>query len=140
TVGRIHLAEAISYRIAGERLSTAARTERGVEAPQMLQKRRCLASKAIEQRGREIALGKGRNDHNYILPSILLSLADLDSSGQCCAGGDAKGHAFEPGDFAGKVQRLGAAYRNDLVVDMGVEDCRREACADALDLVRSRLA
>jgi predicted ATPase with chaperone activity len=36
TVGRIHLAEVISYRIAGERMTALPESKRGADAPQVL--------------------------------------------------------------------------------------------------------
>ena len=102
--------------------------------------RSALSSQPLEQDRRQIALGEGRDDHHHVLAGVLRPRADDDRRLQGRARRDADRHAFEPRDQARVGDGILVGDRDDLVIDRGVEDLRREAGADALDLVRAGLA
>src|ERR1700712_5256262 len=100
---------------------------RGAAAPLRSLTWEILAAKALEKRRREIALREGWNDDGDVLAGILFALADLDSGKQGRAGGNPDRHPFETGNVPRCFDRFGAGDRDDLVIDLGVEDSRCKA-------------
>ncbi len=81
-----------------------------------------LLAEAGEERGREIALGEGRNDDDDGLAGIFLPLAKLDGRGQRGTRGNADRHTFKTRNETGMLESLVIADGNHLVIDMGVEN------------------
>ena len=99
-----------------------------------------LLAETGKERGREIALGKGRNDDDDGLAGIFLPLAKLDGRGQRSTRGNANRHPFKPRYEPSMLESLVIADGDHLVIDMGVENGGGKACADALDLVWTGIA
>src|SRR5579885_1119196 len=97
-------------------------------------------SKPLEQRGREIPLGKIGQYRDDAFARHLRSLPDLDRGGKRGTRGDTDRHALEPRHLSRGLDRGVVADADDLVDELGVEDRRNESSADALDLVRARRA
>ena len=59
---------------------------------------------------------------------------------ESCAGRDAYQDAFFLGDFLALCECIVIFYRDDLVIDLGVESVRNESSTDSLDLMSTALA
>ena len=70
-----------------------------------------------------------------VLPSLPGRLASLNGGPQRSAGGDAHQHAFAAAHFLTQRKGVIVLHRDDLIIDLGIQYLRHEACADALDLV-----
>src|SRR5690606_7145192 len=93
----------------------------------------------VEQRRRQVAFTIRRNDRNNAL-----ALAELLGYLQCCedrcAGGDAAEDALFLRRAASRLERFVVLDRQYAVIDLTVQDVRHEVRADALNLMRARLA
>ena len=90
-----------------------------------------------KQRGGQITVaGVGQQDDD-VLACVLGALCQLDGSPDSSTGGDAHQNAFLVADQAASGKGVVIFDGNDLVVDLGVQHVGDEACADALDLVRT---
>lgn len=74
------------------------------------------------------------------LPLFSGALCKLDSSPHSRTGGNTYQNALGACDTSACCESVLVLNGNDLVVDLGVEGLRNEACADTLDLVRAGLA
>ncbi len=94
----------------------------------------------VEQRGREIALGKGRDDHDDCLAGIFLAGATL------IAAVSAAPEEMPTGTPSRRATRRAVSKASsfvtvhDFIVNGRIEDFRRKARADALDLVGAGIA
>ena len=90
-----------------------------------------------KQRGGQITVaGVGQQDDD-VLAGVLGALCQLDGSPDSSTGGDAHQNAFLVADQAAGGKGVVIFDGDDLVVDLGVQHVGDEACADALDLVRT---
>ena len=90
-----------------------------------------------KQRGGQITVaGVGQQDDD-VLACVLGTLCQLDGSPDSSTGRDAHQNAFLVADQAAGGKGVVIFDGDDLVVDLGVQHVGDEACADALDLVRT---
>ena len=90
-----------------------------------------------KQRGGQITVtGVGQQDDD-VLACVLGALCQLDGSPDGSTGRDAHQNAFLVADQAAGGKGVVIFDGDDLVVDLGVQHVGDEACADALDLVRT---
>lgn len=91
----------------------------------------------LKQRCRQIAVaGIGKQDDD-VLACVFGTLRKPDRRICRRTGGNADQHAFLFADELAGRERILVRYRDDLVVDAGIEYVRNKARADALDLVRA---
>eukprot|EP00128_Syssomonas_multiformis_P009023 Colp12_sorted_trinity150504_noHs@36007 len=88
-----------------------------------------------EQRGGEVALAEGGDDHDDVLSGVLRPAAHLDGGSDGCTGGDAHEDALLGGQGSGGGDGGVGVDLDDAVDEGGVAVLRDEAGADALDLV-----
>src|SRR5258708_3409159 len=101
---------------------------------------RSIRSETFEERRREIALGKGRDDGDDHLSNHLRARAYLERGSDGRAGRDTYGNAFKPRCLTRGLECGLVRDGDDLVDDLPIENGRNEARADSLNFVRSRLS
>src|SRR5580704_5523835 len=101
--------------------------------------RLALDALGLKQVGGEIALaGIAKDHHNHLAASE--TLGDLQGGTTVGARGDADQYSFFARQTPRVLRRLFVAYGDDLLVDVSIEVLRHETRADALYLVKTRLA
>src|SRR3979490_2128768 len=94
---------------------------------------------SLEQRGREIALGEGRHDHDDRLARHAVARPDPAGGAARRPRRDAARNSLVAREGAGGFERLLAGHRRDFVDDRAIENVGNESRPDALDLVRAGL-
>ena len=92
------------------------------------------------ERRRQVAVAGIREQRYDGLACVFRALGQLCRCPQSRTGGNADEQAFTVGELARCIEGILVLYTDDLVVNLGVEHIRNEACADALNLVRAALA
>ena len=94
-------------------------------------------SSVLEQRSRQIAVARIRQEDDDVLTCILGALSELYSRVYSRACRDTYKHALGSADQPACFKGVVILYGDDLVIHLCVENIRHKACADALYLVRA---